>query len=237
AVRGTVLPATLEHVTLEAQLVDGTHVTGESAIGHSEKPIERVWMEPPDATPLREAVEAILSANMVVLGPGSLYTSILPNLLIPAIADAIRQTQAIRVYVANIMTQPGETEHFTTADHLRVIEEHVGAGIIDVALINTEPIPPELAARYRAEGAEPVSGHLQNSPRGPAAVYDKLLLVDHVVRHDPDKLARSLLRILLRQRPRWAEGRIIDALLLENRLRERHQGKWNGPIRDKSKQK
>ncbi|AUW93928.1 MAG: YvcK family protein [Sulfobacillus thermosulfidooxidans] len=238
AVRGTVLPATLEHVTLEAQLVDGTHVTGESAIGHSEKPIERVWMEPSDATPLREAVEAILSANMVVLGPGSLYTSILPNLLIPAIADAIRQTQAIRVYVANIMTQPGETANFSVRDHLAAIDKHVGPGLIDIVLVNSQPVPEDLLARYRKEGADQVGGAIDGlSGAEPLVIYDNLLLAGQVVRHDPEKLATALLRILIKFRPKWAEGRLMDAAWLENRLRERHQPRWDGLMRDKLRQR
>lgn len=235
AVRGTVLPATLEHVTLEAELVDGTHVTGESAIGHSARPISRVWMEPGDATPLREAIESIMSANMVVLGPGSLYTSILPNLLIPAIADAIRQTPAVRVYVANIMTQPGETVNFSVRDHLDAIESHVGPGLIDVVLVNNQRVPEHLLERYRQEGADQVGVIFDGGGTSgePVVIYDNLLLAGQVVRHDPDKLAVALLRILLKFRPKWAEGRMIDAAWLENRLRERHQPRWDGLMRDK----
>ncbi|MCY0881498.1 MAG: YvcK family protein [Firmicutes bacterium] len=237
AVRGTVLPATLDHVELCAELDDGRVIRGESLIGQSTAPIRKVWLDPPDATPLHEAVEAISQADLIVLGPGSLYTSILPNVLVEPIADALRRAAGLKVYVANIMTQPGETEHFTIADHVKALEDHAGPGIIDVVLANTEPVPPSLLERYQAEGAEPVSGQVQGLVHGPSVVYDKLLLVDHVARHDPDKLARSLLRILLRQRPHWAEGHMMDALWLENRLRERRQGKWNGPTHEKLKQK
>ncbi len=239
AVRGTVLPATLEHVTLQAELVDGTRVQGESAIGHSAKPIERIWLDPSDATPLREAVEAILAANMVVLGPGSLYTSILPNLLIPAIADAIRQTRAIRVYAANIMTQPGETENFSVKDHLDAIEKHVGPGLVDVVLVNNQRVPEALREKYRREGAEQVGLNFEGlaGSKQPIIIYDNLLLADGLVRHDPEKLGPALLRILVRFRPKWAEGRMIDAVWLENRLRERHQPRWDGHMRGKSKLK
>lgn len=237
AVRGTVLPATLEHVTLHATLVTGAHVEGESAIGHSTDRIERIWMDPPDATPLREAVEAIVAADMVVLGPGSLYTSILPNLLIPAIADAIRQSKGIRVYVANIMTQPGETANFSVRDHLKAIEDHVGPGLIDVVLVNNEKVPERLLQKYRREGADQVAfqGEESLTTGQPVVIYDNLLLADGVVRHDPDKLAPALLRVLLKFRPKWAEGRLIDALWLENRLRERHQPRWDGHMPGKSK--
>ncbi len=237
AVRGTVLPATLEHVTLHATLMGGAHVEGESAIGHSPERIERIWMDPPDATPLREAVEAILKADMVVLGPGSLYTSILPNLLIPAIQDAIRETKAIRVYVANIMTQPGETANFSVRDHLQAMEAHVGSGFVDVVLVNREPVPESLLDKYWREGAEQVSFQDADAwhEAQPVIIYDNLLLADGVVRHDPDKLAPALLRIMINFRPKWAEGRLIDALWLENRLRERHQLRWDGHMLSKSK--
>ncbi|MCL5015733.1 MAG: YvcK family protein [Firmicutes bacterium] len=237
AVRGTVLPATLEHVTLHATLASGAHVEGESAIGQSPERIERIWMDPSDATPLREAVAAILAADMVVLGPGSLYTSILPNLLIPAIQDAIRQTKGIRVYVANIMTQPGETANFSVRDHLQAIEDHVGSGLIDVVLVNREPVPKPLLEKYWREGAEQVAFQGEELWHGsqPVVIYDNLLLADGVVRHDPDKLAPGLLRILINFRPKWAEGRLIDALWLENRLRERHQPKWDGHMPDRLK--
>ena len=237
AVRGTVLPATLEHVTLHATLMGGAHVEGESAIGHSPERIERIWMDPPDATPLREAVEAILKADMVVLGPGSLYTSILPNLLIPAIQDAIRETKAIRVYVANIMTQPGETANFSVRDHLQAMEAHVGSGFVDVVLVNREPVPESLLDKYWREGAEQVSFQDADAwhEAQPVIIYDNLLLADGVVRHDPDKLAPALLRIMINFRPKWAEGRLIDALWLENRLRERHQSRWDGHTPNRSK--
>ncbi|MDA8192512.1 MAG: YvcK family protein [Thermaerobacter sp.] len=233
AVRGTVLPATLDHVTLHAQLADGRLVAGESTIGKSLVPIERLWMEPPDATPLAEAILAIENADLIVLGPGSLFTSLLPNLLIRPIGEAIRRSRAVRVYVSNIMTQPGETTRFTVQDHLRVLEGHVGSGLVDVVLVNNGTVPTPQLVRYRDEGAEPVLVD-PASPIKATVVGEDVLTASAVLRHDPAKLARALLRVMVQYRPKWAEGRIIDALWLEARLRERGRGPlWAGPTRGK----
>ena len=228
AVRGTVLPATLDRVTLMARLEDGTEIAGESAIGHSRQRIQKIWMDPPDATPLAEAVSAIMHADMVVLGPGSLYTSVIPNLLVRPIADAIRATGALRVYVANVMTQPGETAHFSVRDHVRAIEEQVGPGLIDVVLVNNQPVSGDVLARYQREGAEPVLPTRWDG--GPQIIAEPLVDVGAVVRHDPDKLARALLRLLIRNRPGWASKHPFDSLWLEARLRERRSKSWLGPI-------
>ncbi|MCL5116629.1 MAG: YvcK family protein [Firmicutes bacterium] len=223
AVRGTVLPATLERVTLWAELVTGEVIYGESNIGRSPARIAKIGMDPDDATPLAEAVTAILEADMVVLGPGSLYTSVIPNLLVRPIQEAIRNTRAVRVYVANVMTQPGETTHYSAQDHVDALERQVGRGLIDVVLVNNQPVDQTILERYRREGAEPVAAPPGGS-NWPEVVAAPLIAVDGVVRHDPDKLARALLRLLLRYRPRWAEGRVLDGLWLEARLRERRVG-------------
>lgn len=228
AVRGTVLPATLDHVVLKAELQDGTQLTGESLIGKSPQPISRVWLEPADATPLAEAIQAIDNADMIILGPGSLYTSVLPNLLIGPIADAIRHSNAIRVYVANIMTEPGETGNFTVMDHVRALEHHVGKGLIDIVIVNNQEIPEDLLRRYAHQGSEPVHFNLSDRTGAYVVLEGTMISIDGVVRHDPEKLARVLLKILVQYRPKWAEGRLLDALLLETKLRERRGDKWDG---------
>lgn len=220
AVRGTVLPATLERVTLWADLVTGERIHGESNIGRSPARIAKIGMEPEDATPLAEAVAAIMQADMVVLGPGSLYTSVIPNLLVRPIQEAIRHTRAVRVYVANVMTQPGETSHYTAQDHLDALEGQVGRGLVDVVLVNNQRVDESILERYRREGAEPVAPP-GGTTHWPEVVSAPLITVDGVVRHDPEKLARALLQILLRYRPRWSEARVLDGLWLEARLRER----------------
>lgn len=224
AVRGTVLPATLDKVTLWASLSNGERIVGESAIGRSPAPIDQVGLDPEDATPLAEAIQAIQEADMVVLGPGSLYTSVLPNLLVGAIGEAVRTSSALRVYVANLMTQHGETTHFSAEDHLEVLERHVGRGLVDVVLMNNQAIEATALEKYRKEGAEPVGVRSASRLDG-MVVQEPLIAVDGVIRHDPDKLARALLRLLLRLRPRWSEGRVIDGLWLEARLRQRRQAR------------
>ncbi len=235
AVRGMVLPATLDNVTLKARLSDGQVVQGESRIGHAPLPIEKIWMDPPDATPLAEAIDAIKAADMIVMGPGSLYTSVIPNLLVAPIAEAIRHSAGLKVYVSNVMTQPGETDHFSVTDHVSALEKQVGPGLIQVVLVNNELIPDRVRERYRQEGAEPVSIPTDNHLGSILLVAERLLSVDTVIRHDPEKLARALLRILLRLKPKWAEGKIGDALWLEARLRVKRPGFPDGVTPDRSK--
>lgn len=220
AVRGTVLPATLDRVTLWAELATGERIQGESSIGKSAAPIAKIGMDPPDATPLAEAIQAIRDADMVVLGPGSLYTSVIPNLLVRPIQEAVRNTRAVRVYVANLMTQPGETSHYSVADHLVALEQQVGRGLVDVVLVNNQPAEAKALENYLKEGAEPVTAKA-DTIAWPEVVSEPLIAVDGVIRHDPEKLARALLRLLVRFRPRWSEGRMVDGLWLEARLRER----------------
>jgi uncharacterized cofD-like protein len=222
AVRGQVLPATLDQVELGAELDDATVVHGETEIGRSRSRIRKIWMTPGDASPLPEALEAIKGADLIVLGPGSLYTSVIPNLLVRAIADEISESHALCVYVANVMTQPGETSRFMLEDHVEAIQQAVGARLIDVVLANSREVPADLQTRYREEGAEPVrAGSREPFGGRPEVVYQDLLSVEGMARHDPEKLARELLSILKRFHPAWADGHFLDALWLDSRLRER----------------
>ena len=155
AIEGRVLPSTLHDVTLMAEVrsPDGTglrRVTGESSIPQSGGIIERVFLQPESARAYPETIRTILGAELIVFGPGSLYTSILPSLLVSGIPEAIRASNALCIYVCNIATQPGETENFTVADHVRAIERHIGRGVIDVVLCNNvyPPLPPDSNTRY-----------------------------------------------------------------------------------------
>ncbi len=136
---------------------DGAKVHGETRITATQKPIKKLTLLPRTVRPLPKAVEAIQQADLILLGPGSLYTSILPNLLIPEIANSLGKSKAPRVYIANLMTQPGETSGYALADHLRAIERHVPRRVIDWVIANRQPVSPEVAKRYRAQGAEPVT--------------------------------------------------------------------------------
>lgn len=160
AITGRVLPVTNENIQLEAVFENGSRVLGESKICSFKKTqdcrITHVRLLPEHPPALRAAVEAIREAELIVLGPGSLYTSIIPNLLVDGIAEAICASGAVKVYACNIMTQEGETEGYTAADHVSALLQHGGAGLLDICLCNSAPISEELQTRYRAEGAGPI---------------------------------------------------------------------------------
>lgn len=227
AVRGRVMPSTLDHVVLRAELQGGRVAEGESSIGRSQYPIRRVFLEPRDPRPLPDALEAVQQADLIILGPGSLHTSIIPNLLVPGMADAIRKSPALKVYVCNIMTQPGETAGFTAAAHIRAMVEHVGYGLVDVCLVNREPIPEPLLARYANQGAAPVPVDMPaHRELGVEVVTADLVDVvpavggqAELVRHHPQKLAAALVRLLV-ARPRRPDRPPWENLWLRTRLRE-----------------
>src|SRR5690606_27960310 len=183
----------LQPVVLAAEYADGSRTRGESQLPRAGKRIRRVALEPPDVQPLAEAVRAIREADVIVLGPGSLYTSILPNLLVPGIADAIRRARAMRVYVCNVMTQPGETDGYQASDHLRAIIEHAGPGIVDYVILNSGRVPHALAEKYRREGAYPVVNDLPAiEALGVVPVARSLISHADVARHDPERLAMAV---------------------------------------------
>lgn len=210
AIRGRVLPATLTDITLCAELNDGTVVQGQSKISRSAGRIKRVFLKPARCLPLAEALVAIRTADAVVLGPGSLYTSIIPNLLVKGIPEALARTRAIKIYVCNVMTQPGETGGYTVSAHLRAIQEHAGE-LIDYAVVNTGQVPYRLRARYRQEGAEPVVADFDEIEKlGITAVGEDLVHQTEVVRHHPDKLAQSVVQITLAAKGQYEKVRYID---------------------------
>src|ERR1700685_1431899 len=157
AIRGQIFPSTISNVSLVATLEDGRRVHGEPSIPASRKRIKKLALSHRAARPLPKAIEAIREADLILLGPGSLYTSILPNLLIPEIANAIANSKAPRVYVANLMTQPGENSGYALADHLKAIREHCSRRVIDWVVANRQAVSREVAKRYRGEGAAPVT--------------------------------------------------------------------------------
>jgi uncharacterized cofD-like protein len=201
AIRGQIFPSTVSNVSLVATLADGRRVHGETRITASRTAIKKLALSPRSARPLPKALEAIEEADLILLGPGSLYTSILPNLLIPQIAQAIARSQAPRVYIANLMTQPGETSGYALADHLRTIRQHTPRRVIDWVVANRQPISPEVARRYRAQGAEPVSVNLGDLQKlGYRVVLDNLLEEHGVIRHDPARLSQLLFEEFLSPR-------------------------------------
>src|ERR1700720_2366403 len=201
AIRGQIFPSTVSNVSLVATLADGRRVHGETRITASRAAIKKLALSPRAARPLPKALEAIEQADLILLGPGSLYTSILPNLLIPQIAQAIARSRAPRVYIANLMTQPGETSGYALADHLRAIRQHTPRRVIDWVVANRQPISPDVARRYRAQGAEPVSVNLGDLQKlGYRVVLDNLLEEHGVIRHDPARLSQLLFEEFLSSR-------------------------------------
>jgi uncharacterized cofD-like protein len=198
AIRGRIFPSTVSNVSLVATLEGGRKVHGETRITASRRPIKKLMLLPRTVRPLPKALEAIQEADLILLGPGSLYTSILPNLLIPEIANAIAKSKAPRVYVANLMTQAGETAGYALADHLRAIENHTPRRVIDWVIANRQPVSPEVAKRYRAQGAEPVVIDIPNLQKlGYRVVLDNLLDEHGLIRHNSGRLARLLLEEFL----------------------------------------
>ena len=198
AIRGRIFPSTLSNVHPVAALEDGRVVHGETRITASRSPIRKLTLSSPNVHALPAAIQAIKEADVILLGPGSLYTSILPNLLIPEIANAITKSKAPRVYIANLMTQPGETTGYVLADHLRAIQKHVPRRVIDWVVANRQAVSPEVARRYRADGAVPVAvdvGPLQKL--GFRLILDNLLEEHGVIRHNTRRLSRLLVEEFL----------------------------------------
>ncbi|MDJ0756783.1 MAG: uridine diphosphate-N-acetylglucosamine-binding protein YvcK [Ardenticatenaceae bacterium] len=190
AIRGRVLPSTLTPVTLEADVRINnrlTRVSGESQIPRSEGQIERVFLSPEEVRGYPEAIQAILKADLVVLGPGSLYTSILPNLLVPDIANALQHSRALKVYVCNVATQPGETDQYSVADHVAHLTHHISAACFDLVLANNQ---------FIQNTEQTVTFVTLENPQKHAMILENLINEEKPSRHDPKKLAAALVDLL-----------------------------------------
>ena len=197
AVRGRVLPSTEHSITLRAEMEDGSQVEGESNIPKAGGRIRRVFIEPAQVAPLGEAIEAIRNADAVLVGPGSLYTSIMPNLLVPGIAETIAASRAVKIFVCNVMTQPGETDGYTVSDHLMAIERHVNARLFDYVIVNNGQIPLPVQEMYAEKGARPVHPDLDEVVRqGYRVIADELVLFRTYLRHDTVKLSGHIYKLV-----------------------------------------
>lgn len=195
AIRGEILPSTLSDVRLTARTVDGRGLRGEARITQTPARIRRLELVPRGARPLPEALAAIDEADVITLGPGSLYTSLIPNLLVRGVASRIARARAARVLVANLMTQPGETRGYTASDHLRALQQHArGRRLFDYMVLNSQPVSARLVKRYAAEGAVPVANDLDEVRKlGAEPVMAPLVEEGEVARHEPHRLAKLLL--------------------------------------------
>lgn len=212
AITGKVLPVTTADVQLEAIFENGASVVGESKIFYCKKKedcrIRQVRLIPNRPKALPEAVQAIRDADMILLGPGSLYTSIIPNLLVDGIVEAILDSDALKIYVGNVMTQEGETEGYTLADHIEAIFKHAGTGLFDLCMVNSSPIPKGVASRYAEEGAERLQCDRNRCEAMGVEVLERPIstVVNGYVRHDSGHLARELIMLHSERNIRIAGG-------------------------------
>ncbi|HEX6509926.1 MAG TPA: gluconeogenesis factor YvcK family protein [Chloroflexota bacterium] len=207
ATRGRIFPATTANATLIAQMDDGSFVRGETNITASRRSIVELRLDPPDADPLPETLEAIANADLITLGPGSLYTSLITNLLVRGIPEAIASSKATRVYLCNLMTQANESLGLTASQHIEKILNHCrgqnGQRLFDYALINTAPIRPETLAQYEREGQEPIVADLDRVRElGVEPIAGSFVHEGDVLRHSYDLVAETVLRLAVRDRPR-----------------------------------
>ncbi len=206
SIKGRVLPSTVTDAHISAELVDGSIVSNEVAVSASGKaPIRKVFLQPEDIEAPAGAIEAIENADIIVLGPGSLFTSVMPNILVPGIRGAIEHSSAVICYISNIVTQPGETDNFNASDHYRAVKAHLGSDRIDAVIVNSEKPGSEILEKYKEEGADLVEADpgldalgvkviktdLCEARREPRVVWEK----QDLMRHNPDKLGDAVCRI------------------------------------------
>ena len=199
AIRGKVYPSTTQNVMLLGEMEDGTIIEGETQIAHHSLPIKQMYLRPENTRPLPEALEAIRLADAIIMGPGSVFTSIVPNFLVDGIADAVDKSKAVKIYVCNVMTQPGETDNFTASDHLRALAQHApGKRLFDYVLLNKEPPGAEVLERYEKYGQRFVTPDVDNiRTLGYTPVAVNLISQTDIVRHDPARLTEAIYRIIL----------------------------------------
>lgn len=205
ASKGHIYPATVSDVHLAAELQDGTIIRGETNIGKLGSHIKRLYLEPENCHPLPEALAAIYEADVITVGPGSLFTSLLPPILVRGVSEAIAESSAVKVFICNLMTQPGETDGLTSRRHLEIVREYAPEIDFDYVVVNNRPISEEQLARYSEEGAEQIGVHGSISPEtieGAEVVYGNLLDEGEMVRHHPEKLAQVVLLCALQSRKR-----------------------------------
>ncbi|WP_018930965.1 gluconeogenesis factor YvcK family protein [Gracilibacillus lacisalsi] len=197
-VKGNIYPIANQNMFLHAEYEDGEIVVGESNIPKANKRIKRVFLKPNPVLPLPEAVSAIQEADLVVIAPGSLYTSTLPNLIVPQIGEALRNTKAKVVYVCNVMTQAGETNHYTASDHVQAIMDHIGTGCLQSVIVHNKTIARDVQMVYAEENAEPVKYDLDKLREMGLEIIEEDIVkeLNHSLRHDTDKVANVLCSLM-----------------------------------------
>ncbi|HKE29910.1 MAG TPA: uridine diphosphate-N-acetylglucosamine-binding protein YvcK [Bryobacteraceae bacterium] len=207
-IAGRIYPSTTQNVALDATLADGSRVVGETRISRSRHEILEVNLLPRKAKPLDATLSAIAAADVITLGPGSLFTSVIPNLLVEGIPEAIRKSPALKAYFVNLMGQPGETTAFSASDHVRAIHRHAGGNLLDYVILNVRPIPPSMKKKYARESAKPVKNDIDALLKHGVQVMGGRLaqIIGSVVRHDPAASAEVVLKLAQEARRKHAAG-------------------------------
>jgi len=199
AIRGSVIPSTFEKVKLVAEYQNGQKATGETKIAKQNAPIKRVYLDPLHCKASKESFEAIGEADIIILGPGSLYTSIIPNLLVDGITEKIAESKAQKVYICNVMTQAGETDNYTASDHMNAIIAHTRPDIINYCVVNTGKVLKELLKKYEEEGAYPVVADSDKiTENGYNVIEGDVVNIQNYVRHDARKLSKIIIDLTLK---------------------------------------
>ncbi|MBU3159476.1 YvcK family protein [Clostridium frigoris] len=231
AVTGRVIPVTLDNMTLKAKLKNGNIIDGESNIPRgvidNKSPIDEVFIEPTDARALKEALVAINEADAVILGPGSLYTSIIPNILVKEIRNTLYKTKAIRIYVSNIMTQPGESDDYSVSDHIKAINRHAKGKVVDYVLVNTGEISNELELKYHNDNSKMVIINEEEIKKQGIGIIksDFVKVGKGHIRHDTDKLATILVETIMEKKLFNDKKKIGEYFYLSQRLKENKRNK------------
>ena len=201
-ITGRVLPVTLDRVNISAELKNGTIIENRQKIAEAVwdkvSPIQRIYVTPSNSRPAPGVLEAIREADCIIIGPGSLYTNILPNLLIKGVAKEIKESKAIKIFVSNIMTEPGQTDDYNVSDHIKAIEEHVGKGLFEFCICDSGEIAPEFIKRYNLKGADVVNEDTKNLKGLGVKIINKdiAMVKGNYIRHDPDTLAATIVEII-----------------------------------------
>ena len=229
AVTGKVLPVTLDDMKLVAELENGSRIVGESQIPEEairqKSRIKKLMINPKDAKPLQDAIKAIEEADAIVLGPGSLYTSVIPNLLVKDISESIRKSDAIKIYISNIMTQPGETDGFKASDHIKMLKKYGGRGIVDYVIANRGDIPADIKERYLNDNSQLVElDSKELKSLGVEVIEASLAKIEKgYVKHDSEYLAEVLVDTIMEKKLLYDRKKIIEYMYVSQKIKERER--------------
>ena len=229
-INGKVLPVTLDEIKICAELNDGTIVENKDKIpeivAQKVETIKRIFINPSNCKPAPGVIETIEEAEAIIIGPGSLYTNVLPNLLVKRVSKAIKESKAIKMYVANIMTELGQTDNYSLADHIRVIQEHVGNDVFEYCLADTGEVIPEFVRKYNKEGSEIVENNVSKAMSLGVKIIqrDMSCIIDNKITHNPDIIAATIIELICNELKFKDKQNGIEYLMLDSILKEEKKG-------------